>query len=153
MGLHERWFICYPWRCGVGNSSILKGMRDRMIFNGAFNSEILMILYLNSQISCACFKISHTHWLLRSRYNPERQSTTNYKGKTYWDRVKRSILKTPFWNLKCVLLVKPQIHEFLNQSDKPKLFCSPFITRITIWKQNLHEYLFIKAASNRGEQT
>lgn len=42
-------------------TSALRGGRDRMTFNGAFNSEILMILYRNSQISCAYFKISHTN--------------------------------------------------------------------------------------------
>lgn len=44
------------------NSTILHRERDRMTFKGTFNPEILMILYLDSQISCAYFEISWTDY-------------------------------------------------------------------------------------------
>lgn len=60
MGLHERWLTCYP-EDKEETQMLFKGVRDRMTFNGAFDSEILMILYLSSQISCDYFKMPHSN--------------------------------------------------------------------------------------------
>lgn len=68
----------------------------------------------------------------------------------WWDRVKRSISKTPFWNLKFILLVKPQIHEFLYHPSEPNFSVLVLSLGLLFGSRTHMIYiLFIKAATEQ----
>jgi len=60
--------------------------------------------------------------MITQKQNTERQSTSNYKRNMYWDRVKRSISKTPFLKLEMYTA-----SEVINTNFKEKFFNSSIV--------------------------